>query len=377
MNIFILDENYDLLGEIEAFSSFIWTRRYYEYGVFELHCAPRYFGMLSAGKYLYRNDRTDLAVIRSVTYKMNEQGRETFCAGALAECLLDLRVIDRPYKANDTPEEISRGLIRKYFCEPVDASRRRSDVLLGESKGIGTRTLKQVTGDPVGIACYEIEKTQEMSHRLKYNFQNNKLTFEVWQGKDRRTSQDENSWAVFSNEFRNVKTSEYSTDDSNYANVAYVAGEGEGDERMVVEVDIRQDPSEERRELYVDARDLQNQIQNEEPVIEGTLDLDPVYQYTDEEYAAILAQRGLEKLAEHALIENMTGTVISTENLEYLVDFDLGDYGTFKNEEIGIELDARITEIIETYENSVMSLDITFGQDSVTSIRKLIRQEAK
>lgn len=376
MNLYILDEHYDLLGEVETYISFIWTRRYYEHGIFELHCNARYFELLNAGKYLYRNDREEIAVIQAVYYKVNESSIEASCRGTLGESILDLRVIDKPYQKYATPEEISRGIIQKYLLEPDIAARSIENIFLGELVGFGTSIQKQVTGAPVGQACYEIEKTQELSHRLRYDFETNYLFFEVWQGKDRRETQDENSWAIFSNGFRNVKTIDYHRDSTNYANVAYVAGEGEGEDRVMVIVDIREDPEkEERREMYVDARDLQNAVEDKYPYDGETLSLDPVYQYTEEEYAELLRQRGLEKLAERNLIENMSGSIQSTENLVYMQDFDLGDYCTFKNEDIGIEIDARITEITETYEGVTRSLSMTFGQDTVTSIRKLIKQE--
>lgn len=375
MNLYILDKDYNLLGEVEVFRSFIWRRRYYEHGTFELHCNAKYFDLLNEGLYLHRNDREEIAVIRAGYYKTSDSDVEAYCTGTLGESLLDNRVINKPFKKYDTPEVISRELVNTYVCEPDTAARSIENISLGGLVGFGEKVQKQVTGKPVGEACYEIEKTQEMSHRLRYDFQTNALRFEVWRGKDRRESQKENSWAIFSNEFRNVQSVDYTCNSQDYANVAYVAGEGEGDERMVVEVDIRTDPEEERREIYVDARDLQNQKKNENPLEGTTLNLDPEYTYTDEEYAELLRQRGLEKLAEHSLIENMSGNLLSTENLVYLKDFDLGDYCTFKNEDIGIAMDARITEIIETYEESVMNLSVTFGQDTVTSIRRLIKQE--
>ena len=371
----ILDENFELIGDVVNFKSFIWTRRYYEHGIFELHCDEKYFEMLNSGKYLYRNDREEIAVIRMVVYKETSEGKQAYCKGDLGESILNERVIDRPFKMNATPEEISRGLIQKYICEPDTAARRVEHISLGEMVGFGEKVQKQVTGDAVGEACYDIEKTQEMSHRLRYDFMTNEMYFEVWQGKDRREEQTDESWAIFSHEFLNVKSVEYQRDARNYANYAYVAGEGDGEGRMVVEVDVRTDPEEERREIYVDARDLQNEIKNEMPFEDGTLSLDPEYQYTDEEYEELLRQRGLEKLAEKALIENLSGDISSNINLRYMEDYDLGDYVTFKLEEIGVAVDTRITEIQEVYEGVAMKLKASLGQDTPTSIRKFIKQE--
>ena len=51
---------------------------------------------------------------------------------------------------------------------------------------------------------YMTEQSQGMSHRIAYNYEQNKLRFEVWEGLDRTDEQDVNSWAIFSDSFRNI-----------------------------------------------------------------------------------------------------------------------------------------------------------------------------
>ena len=46
----------------------------------------------------------------------------------------------------------------------------------------------------------------------------------MWKGKDRTDDQTENSWAIFSDSFYNVKNAVYDRDESEYKNFAYVAG---------------------------------------------------------------------------------------------------------------------------------------------------------
>ena len=129
---------------------------------------------------------------------------------------------------------------------------------MGNLAGLGSSTTLQNTGDEVGTKLYEFLKTQELSQRLVFDYLENTLTYEVWQGKDRTDRQTENSWAIFSDSFYNVKNAVYDRDESDCNNVAYVAGEGEGAARVITKVDIRTSAEEERRELYVDARDLQS-----------------------------------------------------------------------------------------------------------------------
>jgi len=188
----------------------------------------------------------------------------------------------------------------------------------------------------------------------------------VWKGKDRTDDQTENSWAIFSDSFYNVKNAVYDRDESEYKNFAYVAGEGEGSARVIVEVDLRSSADEERRELYVDARDLQSTYQD---------DAGNEHTYTADQYRALLRQRGLEKLAEYQKIETVNSDVDPNANLTYGVDFDLGDLCTYRYADVGIETTKRITEIQEVYEGSKQTLSVVFGNDQMTSITKIIQRE--
>lgn len=367
MNLIILDANFDTLGVVSVFNTLIWDRRYYASGLFELHTPAEFFELMNTGRYLYRNDRDDLGVIREVNFARDAKGARTaYCKGYFCEELLNNRVINTQVSLSGTPETIGRKLVDKYLINPTDADRKISQIVLGELAGVGTSITVTATGDKLGDKLYEIEKTQELSHRLRYDYLTNVLSFEVWKGKDRTDDQTENSWAIFSDSFYNVKNAVYDRDESECKNYAYVAGEGEGAARTIVEVDLRSSPDEERRELYVDARDLQSTYQDDD----GT-----EHTYTAAQYKALLRQRGLEKLAEYEKIETVNSDVDPNANLTYRVDFDLGDLCTYRYADVGIETTKRITEIQEVYEGSKQTLSVVFGNDQMTSITKIIQRE--
>jgi hypothetical protein len=363
----ILDQNFDLLGSIGVFNTLIWLRRYYEAGTFELHAPADYFALMNEGKYLYRSDRDELGNISEVNFARDESGARTaYCKGYFAEAVLDRRVTESTVSLTGTPEAIGRRLVTDYLISPKNAKRAFSQIVLGKASGIGSSVTVSSTGDEIGGKLYEIEQTQEMSHRLRYDYLENRLLFETWQGKDRTDEQTVNSWAIFADSFYNVKNAQYNRDESSYKNVAYVAGEGEGTERTVIEVDIRTSADEERREVYVDARDLQSTYQdasgNEQT-------------YTTAQYKELLRQRGLEKLAEYEIVEAVTSDIDPEANLKYGTDFDLGDLCTYRYTDVGIECTKRITEIQETYEGSQQTLSVTFGTTALSSVSKLIKRE--
>ena len=163
-----------------------------------------------------------------------------------------------------------------------------------------------------------------------------------------------------------MKNAQYNRDVSSFKNFAYVAGEGEGSARTVVTVDMRTSSEEERRELYVDARDLQSTYTDDDGN-ERT--------YSASQYKQMLRQRGLEKLAEYEVLEVVNSDVDPNANLVYGVDFDLGDLCTYRYTDVNIECTKRITEIQEVFEGSKHTLSVVFGAEGTTSITKLIKRE--
>lgn len=363
MELMVLDENFELMGPVPLFRTLIWVRRYQQPGCFELHVSKDYFLLLNAGRYLYRNDAEELGVIDEVNYSQDENGvRQAYAKGNFAEILLAARVVETTTTLTGNVEAVMRALVERTAISPSDADRKINHLRLGELSGISGSLDTQVTGANLSDKLYEIGNAQEISHRVRYDYLANDLVFEVWQGKDRRDSQEVNSWAVFSNNFYNIKNVVYNRNSSQYKNFAYVAGAGEGSDREIVAVDLRQ-PGEERKELWVDARDLQQKDGDNNPIALSA-------------YRAQLAQRGREKLAEYRKVETVNSGVDAKANLVYKKDFDLGDYCTYINTEIGVATDKRITEVMETYEGGKEGLAVTFGNDEIMTVRQLIRREA-
>lgn len=362
MKLIVLDENFDTIGSIPLFRTLIWVRRYEKLGCFELYTAKSYFDLLNSGRYLYRNDANELGVIDEVNYSQDENGaREVYAKGNFAEILLYDRVIESTVTLNGNIEESMRYLVTRTAIDPEDKDRIIKHLRLGNVNGISGTLNMQTTGVNLSEKLYDIGNTQEISHRVRYDYLTNDLAFEVWQGKDRRDTQEVNSWAIFSNSFYNIRNVVYNRNSSSYRNYAYVAGAGEGADRVIVIVDLRQ-PGEERKELYVDARDLQQEDGNGKVIPLAT-------------YKSQLTQRGREKLAEYRKVEIINSGVDSNANLVYKKDFDLGDFCTYINTEINIATDKRITEVMETYEGGATELSVTFGTDEVSTVKQLIKRE--
>lgn len=195
--------------------------------------------------------------------------------------------------------------------------------------------------------------------------------FDILLGEDRtRNNVSGNKPVVFSHSLSNLTRSTYEKDMKDYCNVAYVAGEGEGNDRTWIEVyqdGIKGTDNEWnavgwlRDELFVDARDLQKKTDEKT--------------YTDKEYNEILTQRGKENLKDHIVFVSYDSTVTNeNEKYKYGVDFSNGDFVTVIDNELGLIADVQITEVTMSRDGSREILDITFGYKSVQMNEKLRRK---
>ena len=136
------------------------------------------------------------------------------------------------------------------------------------------------------------------------------------------------------------------------ANVAKVAGEGEGIDRQIIVIGEASGLA--RKEIFIDAKDLASS------------------EYEDnEKYLMALELRGSEKLYEKRRRESFDAVANTNSNLVYRKDFDLGDIVTVKSSLLGISRRLRITEIIETYDETGLSVDLIFGDPLPTLSERL------
>ena len=356
MDLLLLDKDFKICGIIDDFASLVWNRKYYECGNFTLQTKLDKYNDIKIAKYIYCKDFVETGVIEAIKIQESTQIVET--SGRFLESILAKRVINTTKKFSDTiTEDIVRSLITDIAIN--DTNRKIDKLVLGTRQGLGTSRTMQMTGDVLLEKIYELCKEDELGFRVRYDFDNDNLLVEVWQGSDRVDTQTINTWAIFSKNFENITDSEYNIDSTQYRNYAYVEGElsdQEGNKtRVSTIVDIRKD-GEELIELYVDARDLQKDEET-----------------SNSEYMEMLEERGKEKLAENNKVEEASFAIDPYSNLKYKIDFDLGDKVVYKNDELGFNIENRIVGISEAYENGNKTIDVTFGDEyNLKKIKEVI-----
>lgn len=346
MDLLLLDKDFQICGIIDDFASLVWNRKYYECGNFTLQTKLAKYNDIKVAKYIYCKDFVETGVIEAI--KIHESSQIVETSGRFLESILTKRVINTTKKfSNKITEDIVRSLITDIAIS--DTNRKIDKLVLGTRQGLGKSRTIQMTGDVLLDKIYELCKEDELGFRVKYDFDNDEIVAEVWQGLDRVDTQTTNTWAIFSRNFENITDSEYNTDSTQYRNYAYVEGELTEEDgtktRVNTIVDIRKE-GEERLELYVDARDLQKDEET-----------------TDIEYMEMLKERGKEKLAENNKVEEASFAIDPYSNLKYKTDFDLGDKVVYKNDELGFNIENRIVGISEAYENGNKTIDVTFGDE--------------
>ena len=193
-----------------------------------------------------------------------------------------------------------------------------------------------------------------------------KIIFEVVEGVDRTSEQNIVDPVEFSTDLEDILSSSYYTNDQDNKSVALVMGEGTGAERKSQVSGDNDSYGLGRRELYVDARDLQSETVNEDG---STTSLTPA------EYQETLINRGDNKLAEHKVTETFEAQirVFGEVQYEFGVDYNKGDKVTVRDKQLGVVVSARITEVEEDFDDEY-ELVLTFGYSYPTIMQKVKQQ---
>lgn len=351
------------LGVIGAFSYLKWTKKYTSHGDAELHVDvnDKNIALLKRGNVLFREDDNEAMYIYYRGFSDDETGRDQLVIKCFSVIRwLEYRILWDIYNFDDTPEKIARAMITRESITPSDIGRKIDQIQLGPVKNFGTPIKMQVSDGNVLDQVEALCNTYEMGIRAIFN--GISLTFDFYEGTDRSKNQSVNPRCILSKSFSNVIKRNYEEADNDYKNTVLIAGAGEGPQRK--RTSIIQGSGLSRRELFVDARDLQQTKQvgeNDDPI-------------SDEEYTLILKQRGLEKLFDHEEFLSFECEIdVTKDNTKYGRDFFLGDIITIRDDKLQITMNSRIVEVDEVFQNDSKSVIAKVGKSTPTLPEKVKR----
>jgi hypothetical protein len=370
----VYDLNFKRIGLLEQFDYCQYVEKLYGGGSFSIKCpyTDDNIRILKEDNIIWFEDNR-AGIIQSIQDD-DSTSAELEVNGSLIDVFLDWRFVYPVYNGYDYPERIMEEVVDKHCINTDNAKRKipslvivKAEISDGESK-----ITKQQTGGSVLELEQELGQPNNLGFRVGFYPREKEYRFEVIKGKDRTyRNVDGNKNVMFSETLNNIMTSSYSSDNSSYKNTVLVDGEENESTKQRTSLLIFENDTEvsgfERRELYVDARDLQSET-NDDDGNSKTL--------TAEEYKETLRTRGEEKRAE---CEKKVSLEIETRSdaetiFNYRKDYNLGDKVTIIKESLGLREDVIVTEVTVTQDKNTYSIEPTFGESKPTLYTVLKRK---
>lgn len=370
----VTDTVFAAIGEVNRFTHLLWPDNYAGYGTFELQAPVTEENqvLLQEGNFLWTGGK-NAAVIEIINSETDTKGQKNYVIkGRTLEFLLSTRIIWGTYLANNKfVSTIMYELVNQNCVNPSDQNRKIPYLTCGVDTQLGGKISHQKTGGYIYDDLLDLSTESELGFDILFLPDEQELRFVVNQGIDRTNLQPSDSSplpVLLSTDLEDILASEYYLNTQDVRNLALVQGEGEGESRKeVVTGGNIQVSGFDRRELYVDARDVQSSVYNSD----GT-----TTELTEEEYLATLRSRGNTKLAEYPRTETFEAT-IRTSGGQYIYgkDYSKGDRIIIQDTDLGLQVIGRITEVVDSWGES-HEMDLTFGYSYPTLLRKISRERS-
>lgn len=333
MDVYALDSKFNLMSVGIPYGNLQWNRRYYEAGDFQMEVPLTVFDPSWA--YIGTDDRPELGMVQQVQ-TLADSPQSVLVGGFFCEKMLDDKVVYPRYKGDvSKTEQAVRTIFDRYRSDLPIRLGAANDPLLGD------RTQSDFSDDQLGDKIYRMLESRELSYRIRYDYADNRLTFEVWQGVDRTQSQSANPFQTFSMEFGNLLTRTVDMDDSDYKNYAIIPVDADdsGKERTHYVIDWSNGGY--KKTVVYDKR-------SEHPD-EGEKDDNGnvTGAETEAQFKARVIEECTEQLRNRAKVEDVNITAADTG--EYMRDYDLGDKCDVLLTDLGITMETRVVEVNEVF----------------------------
>lgn len=343
MELLILDENFNGIDTLDVFESLIWTDRYCGCGDFEIYvpATEKMLSKLQKDRYLYLRESKYLMIIEDVEIQTDtEEGSHLCVTGRSLESILERRIIWYQTVLSGSFQDGIEKLLNENAISPSDGNRKIPNLIFEKSQNevITSLTLEaQYWGENLYDTILDICNSAGIGFKILLSGKN--LIFSLYTGEDRSYDQIQNPYVIFSPGFDNLLNSNYIESDKTLKTVTLVTGEGEGSNKKTATVEIEGGGGSglKRRELYTDAGDISQTVDN--------------VQISDSDYLNQLKQRGGEELSKNKATNSFEGQIDSNATYSYGIDYYLGDIVQVKNE-YGCESKSKITEYIRSQNES-------------------------
>lgn len=320
MNINIYDLDLNRISIIESnYISCLWEEGYntVENFILELNAIDEYKKKIKLDFYVGRSDRETLMVIKSIQVSDNKiiiSGKQ--CARVLSDVAF-IGTIE------------ANSLVDKSIATAYNNSRKYKNLEFDDTD-LGITYPSQISNKSVLSLCETM--CQETDTGFRAVKKNDKIILQFYKPKEKEN-------LIFSENFGNLFIGSILRSTESFKDYAIVLGEGEGENRKIVNVDISN--GEWKKEIIVDAKDLQME--------EGE---------REEQYFERLRARGLEKLLEN---RNIFSCSFNPNVEDFGSRYDLGDILTIHLLEYGLKLQSRVSRFSEKSQENRTEITVEVG----------------
>lgn len=372
----VTDEAISLIGEINDASSVLYTKRFKGYGTLEMYVpltnenvqyckVGNMICIGSTGRYCY--------FILGIQPQKDENGFVKIkVTGRSLEYILANRILYTTLKyTNKAISYIMYNMVDVNFISVTDSKRRLPHLQLEEgayTNNFGPVVTLQRLGKSVKDREDEICENYEYGYEIYFDAKALKFIFRVLQPVDKTYNSGVQLPIIFDTETDDVLQSTYNYNAEAEKNVALVVGEAqdstEKDIKVRAKVVVGNDTlaGYQRKEMYIDARDLQSESENDSGSVE---------EMSQHDYEELLRNRGSVKLSENAVVQTLEASIrYYGSQYEYDVDYTVGDIVTIVDRDINVMVNASISEVEIAYSDTY-EIRLTIGTGVPTLYSKI------
>lgn len=351
----VYDKQLHNTGYIDGCSSLLRTYRYRNPSSFVMRvpASPTDVALMLTGFIIVFSDEPTVGYLIEAVEPAADIPNVMEVSGRDLRALFGFRIIPRSQTVTGTLWNRIYWLIDYNFLNPKQNPELREMDFIQELPKVdeshrGPQKTQQFTGDNVLDAIVDMLGTESYGWKCELDINKKTITPKFLYGGDKTST------VLFDDILGSLDSCEYIRDVTNYCTVAIIGGEAKEDgSRVFTGIDISGGASGsyagfDRRELFVDARDLQSTSTKDGE--EKTL--------STEEYTALLQQRGWEKLCEKGIETKIT--IDANDSVyQFGTDYQLGDVVSFYSHgQIGIRGTARVAAAECDEQNIKLTMEI-------------------
>lgn len=379
-SIYVFDEHTaEYLGEVDAYTSFVFTRKWQDVGDFQVVIDSRCpnADLLQVGRIItVGNAWHKAAMITAEKLDGSRGSHKRTLTGMELKGIARHRITVPPTAQEDpdalgydrvmgTGEQVMRHYVDRHMASPASGYRKMPLLQMEDiaDPPRGKQTPWQTRYEKLDDVLCDIAQWCDMGFGVSMDYPNKRWLFTVDGGRDLTQGNGTDTFVAFEEDFSNLTTSSYTFDRSKYTNSLYLGGAGEDESRLVL---VR----------YVDE---EHNLQDE-PIagldrVEEMIDVGNIEVPDEVEY------EGLHKyISSFKALRTLTGKISPIGPFVYETDWDLGDKVTVQVRDasvgLSVRMDARVLVVEEVYERGGQQLRVTFGKEAPT-IAAVVRDGAR